>query len=179
MDVYNIFLHFSLFFLLNRHDRIRCISQIGKVRSNVTVSKLDLSCLNCTGSIAHELGHVIGLRHEHNRKNRNDYIRINFDNILYHGDYKIKTDRMYYHSTYDFGSIMHYPPISKHIDVINMSLPIFELLENVTYKGEIGQRKCLSKNDVAAVKALFGCENNSGECCQKLSNMSYKYSANV
>ena len=124
---------------------------------------LDKSCLGTVGSIAHELGHVIGLRHEHIRNDRNNFIRINFDNIMYKEEYK-KKDKSHYHTTYDFGSIMHYLPYNG--DAINKSKPVFELLDNITYKGKIGQRTCLSKKDVDATVLLFGCENNSGEAAR-------------
>lgn len=33
------------------------------------------------GSVLHELGHVIGFRHEHTRKDRSDHVQIHYERI--------------------------------------------------------------------------------------------------
>lgn len=69
-------------------------------------------------SIIHELGHVIGFRHEHQRPDRDEYVEIKEENIGSDLAY-IKTNYGKFSSDevdtldepYDFGSIMHYPQI--------------------------------------------------------------------
>jgi hypothetical protein len=66
--------------------------------------------------IRHEIGHLIGLEHEHQRSDRNKYIKIRWNNIIeneWHNFNIIK------HSLipnnlfeYDIRSFMHYSPIS-------------------------------------------------------------------
>jgi hypothetical protein len=62
--------------------------------------------------ILHELGHILGLMHEHQRPDRDNYISVLWDNIP-------AEDRMqfvymepdtyeYYHYPYDYNSLMHY-----------------------------------------------------------------------
>ena len=63
--------------------------------------------------LAHEIGHALGLIHEHQRYDRDDYISLNLDNIASHA---ISNFNRFKASivdtrdlTYDFGSAMHYP----------------------------------------------------------------------
>lgn len=63
--------------------------------------------------ITHELGHVLGLLHEHQRPDRDLYVRILWDNIieLFVSNYEkqdnpLITEEQY---DYDYNSIMHYP----------------------------------------------------------------------
>jgi len=62
--------------------------------------------------IFHELGHVIGLRHEHQRIDRDKYINILWENILSQkkDEFKKIHFELYNHVDYeyDFNSIMHY-----------------------------------------------------------------------
>lgn len=58
----------------------------------------------------HELGHVIGLRHEHQRRDRDDYIQVNW---VGNGDwwdqwYQKILDNQWPTRLYDYMSIMHY-----------------------------------------------------------------------
>ena len=62
--------------------------------------------------IAHELGHLFGLVHMHQRYDRNEYIRLNIENIApskmaffrkFEAKYVTDLD-----IPYDYGSVMHY-----------------------------------------------------------------------
>ena len=63
---------------------------------------------------AHELGHTIGLMHEHQRPDRDSYIYIHSENVLSNKVdqfYKLNKSYFYYDYkkyTYDYKSIMHY-----------------------------------------------------------------------
>ena len=59
--------------------------------------------------IVHELGHVFGLLHEHQRLDRDEYVEVRFDNILpaFHSAFLIATTSAAL-TEYDFRSIMHY-----------------------------------------------------------------------
>jgi hypothetical protein len=87
-----------------------CYATVGYAKYSARYVNLDFNrgCLD-DGTVRHELGHVIGMMHEHQRPDRDSYIRINWANIKpeYHHEYQ----RFGYanHSTsYDLFSIMHY-----------------------------------------------------------------------
>lgn len=47
--------------------------------TNIRVLKITKDCQ--MGNIMHELGHVIGLHHEHRRPDRDDFVKIDTENI--------------------------------------------------------------------------------------------------
>jgi len=61
---------------------------------------------------AHELGHVLGFHHEHQRWDRDDFVKIHYENIKpgreHDYDWIPKTNWIASSTAYDFRSIMHY-----------------------------------------------------------------------
>ena len=115
--------------------------------------------------IVHELGHVLGLWHEQSRKDRDDYIQINWNNIqprfrdqfVKHDAADVYPKKVYAidgDKTYDFGSVMHYdrfafstqPGVLETITV----LPQYQAWQNV-----IGQKDSLSILDRLTMSFLY------------------------
>lgn len=116
-----------------------CHMVFGRAYSNVDV-------------IIHELGHCLGLMHEHQRPDRDDYVRIVWDNILSGKEYnfEIVDNPIFVEEDYDydFQSIMHYDPVSFSI---NGSPTI------IAIGGEaIFQSGGVTELDAAKARAIYG-----------------------
>ncbi|MCL4812800.1 MAG: hypothetical protein KJ061_09965 [Vicinamibacteraceae bacterium] len=62
-----------------------------------------------TGTFIHEIGHAVGLFHEHERSDRNNFVTINTGNIQPNrgGNFRRRTNTLN-SDPYDFRSVMHY-----------------------------------------------------------------------
>lgn len=106
---------------------------------------------NCgVGAAIHEIGHAIGLAHEHTRPDRDDYVTINYSNIPSDKQHNFDKQGSNYtnYGLYDYDSIMHYGKKAFAIDTnINTITPI----QNV----QIGQRNGFSAKDINVVNYLY------------------------
>jgi len=66
------------------------------------------------GTILHEMGHVIGLYHEFERPDRNNYVTVNYNNAIKGswGNFEILTQDVETLGLYDYASLMQYPSYS-------------------------------------------------------------------
>lgn len=101
--------------------------------------------------LMHEMGHAMGLFHEHNRCDRDQYITIIDENLSSAGRPSFRKDcgRVAQRGSYDFNSIMHYADkvFSKN------GLPVFVRADG-TPDG-IGERMTYSPGDIFALKDLY------------------------
>jgi hypothetical protein len=84
-----------------------CQSDIGR-QGGVQRVRIGLTC--SIGTIIHEIGHTVGLSHEHNRFDRDKYVRVEWDNIV-NGqatNFTRPSEPSVMLGKYDYNSIMHY-----------------------------------------------------------------------
>ncbi|VDK51915.1 unnamed protein product [Anisakis simplex] len=87
-----------------------CYSYVGRIGGRQLMS-LGRDCL-ANYIIWHEMMHVIGFEHEHQRPDRDAFIRIEYENVLpgqLENFHKLRSDEVnVYDRKYDYNSIMHY-----------------------------------------------------------------------
>jgi hypothetical protein len=111
------------------------------------------------GSIIHELGHTVGLWHEHCRHDRDQHVTVVLKSIDQDSVQNFTIDAIAEQPTpttdigdYDFGSIMHYSETAcAFIDGTPVLIPKQPLPPGVVQ----GQRDGLSPGDIAAVASLY------------------------
>lgn len=127
-----------------------CASHVGMLGNGGQPVYVSDSC--STGSIIHEIGHALGLFHEHTRPDRDNYVQIDWSLIVPGKEinFEILNVGIENYGDYDYGSIMHYGESffsSNGNSVITVPDGI-----------EIGQRIALSEKDIAAVNQMYAAD---------------------
>ena len=70
---------------------------------------MNLFCVVQFGTPVHEIGHTLGLLHQHVRSDRDDWIKVMYENInnFYWSQFDIKVNTRNV-VPYNYGSVMHY-----------------------------------------------------------------------
>jgi predicted Zn-dependent protease len=109
-------------------------------------------------TLVHELGHALGLVHEHQRSDRDSFVTINTNYIVsgHLPDFVKLTDSQN-KSSYDFLSVMHYGRTAFSVNT-SLSNTIVPLPAYAQYLNVMGQRfdPVLSSNDRAGMIAIYG-----------------------
>jgi|GEM_PF-6692647 len=105
------------------------------------------------GSMIHEIGHALGLLHEHTRPDRDNFISINWNSIATDKshNFDILEDAIVL-GEYDYDSIMHYGTHFFSKD----GAPTITALQNTS--SEIGQRERISDGDRSSMIELYTSE---------------------
>ncbi|CAH1794914.1 unnamed protein product [Owenia fusiformis] len=109
------------------------------------------------GIPAHELMHVLGFWHEHNRLDRDDYVVINTNNIRQgkQEQYDKEDGSVIQNLTpYDYYSIMHYGVES---NAKSLGLQTITVLDKNIDIDRIGQRTDLTDSDAFEIRCMYGC----------------------
>uniref|UniRef100_A0A3Q2PUR6 Metalloendopeptidase n=1 Tax=Fundulus heteroclitus TaxID=8078 RepID=A0A3Q2PUR6_FUNHE len=128
-----------------------CWSYLGRMKGQQTISLQKDGCLS-PSTIQHEILHALGFNHEQVRSDRDEYVRILFENIepgKEHNFDKKKTNNL--GTPYDFKSIMEYA----NNDFSKNGKPTIVAIKNPKLK--FGNAQKMSSNDIARVNKLYQC----------------------
>lgn len=123
-----------------------CSSYLGMVRMASQPVNIGEYC--STGNVIHEIGHAIGLYHEHTRSDRDGFVRIVTQNLDTSASFNFEKQPTANFGSYDYNSIMHYGAYA-------FSTNGRATIETIPAGIAIGQRNGLSTGDIAGVKAMY------------------------
>jgi hypothetical protein len=125
-----------------------CSSPVGRQPYFLQAITLKPNCAD-VGGIVHEIGHTVGLFHEHTRSDRDNYVTILWNNILDDAKHNFEIDPGSVNlGPYDYASIMHY-------DAFAFSKNGQPTIVTKPAGIPIGQRNGLSQGDINAVAMLY------------------------
>merc|ERR1712010_254267 len=141
----------------------KCSSSVGYNGNGIDGSQdMSLDAGGCMdpGTIEHEFYHAIGVWHTQSRTDRDDHVKINFENII-DGDQhnfvkKSESEVSEFGLPYDFESVMHYSDTAyskngkRTIETIDPSK-----------QDIIGKATGVSEGDILLVKRMYGCTDGT------------------
>lgn len=129
-------------------------TEYSKVGQTLSLEDGDVYTCIHTATIQHEMYHALGFVHEHVRPDRDDHIKINFQNVdpEYIGEFEIETGADTMGIPYDFDSIMHY---DEYAWSKGNGLKTIEPLNN----NIIGRRDDASWWDIVQLRLAYQCRS--------------------
>lgn len=132
-----------------------CWSSVGRVGGRQDVNLQVPGCVTKKGTVTHELMHAVGFLHEQSRYERDQYVTIEWKNIMKgrEGNFEKATKDLTdaFGVSYDYGSVMHYSAYAFSKNDQRTIIPKGKT--NV----EIGQREGLSKRDIQKIRKMYKC----------------------
>eukprot|EP00927_Polykrikos_kofoidii_P046543 TRINITY_DN40752_c0_g1_i1.p1 TRINITY_DN40752_c0_g1~~TRINITY_DN40752_c0_g1_i1.p1 ORF type:complete len:1072 (+),score=129.96 TRINITY_DN40752_c0_g1_i1:345-3218(+) len=114
------------------------------------------------GNMIHELGHALGMAHEHARPDRDRFVRVHQSQLSSSWIRQYTKNSAAFTGSqedgfapYDFGSLMHYPA---NLDMHTLPLARGGL---GVHDSETGQRRGLSMLDVQQLREMYGCDRRN------------------
>ncbi|XP_076589673.1 high choriolytic enzyme 1-like [Chaetodon auriga] len=128
-----------------------CYSYIGRLGYEQELSLQQSGCVYYD-TVQHEVLHALGFNHEQTRSDRDQYIRVEWQNITpgkEHNFYKINT--LNQETTYDYGSVMHYHKYG----FSSNGLPTLVAIPDANV--EFGMATEMSEKDIIRLNRLYRC----------------------
>ena len=129
-----------------------CYAKVGMGTAGPQTLNLGTGCWR-QATIVHELGHTLGLIHEHQRSDRDTYVTVHLSEVEADAESnftRVVTSRLW--TPYDFGSIMHY---GRYAFSKSGSETITPKPEYATQAASMGQRSAASTSDVATMTTIY------------------------
>ncbi|XP_017038546.1 seminal metalloprotease 1 [Drosophila kikkawai] len=125
---------------------------------NLEPYPIDQGCFRM-GSILHEFLHALGFEHQHVAQNRDEYIRIEWENIdkEYFVNFVNEDKTTTWHGfgePYDYDSVMHYVPLA----FSRNGEPTIVALKEGNHR--MGQRFEMSKTDIRKLNKMYKCHGH-------------------
>ncbi|KAK0090145.1 hypothetical protein PV325_002570 [Microctonus aethiopoides] len=148
-------------YLIFQSNMSGCWSSVGKQGKSQLINLQTPNCLK-HGTIIHEIMHAVGFYHQQSTFDRDDYVKIHWENIkngkehnFNKYDDKTVTD---FNVGYDYSSVMHY---SSRAFSKNDEPTITPIKHGI----EIGQRNEMSEKDQKKLQAMYKneCNNRIGK----------------
>ncbi|KAM9546078.1 low choriolytic enzyme-like [Salvelinus alpinus] len=136
---------------LSIENRSGCYSYVGRRGNAQTVSLARQGCLYHS-TVQHELLHALGFNHEQTRSDRDNHIRVAWENII--DEYKYAFDKiatLNQGTSYDYNSVMQYHRYAFSKNNRPTMVPFPD--SNVSF----GEATQMSKNDIDRLNRLYGC----------------------
>ncbi|XP_066510234.1 high choriolytic enzyme 1-like [Hoplias malabaricus] len=136
---------------LSIESRSGCYSYVGRLGNGQTVS-LDRNGCVYHHTTQHELLHALGFNHEQTRSDRDNHIRVVWENIIDNMKYNFnKINTLNQGTPYDYNSVMQYhrTAFSKNGQPTMVPIPN----SNISF----GQATQMSSNDITRLNRLYQC----------------------
>lgn len=149
------------FLLVTAKDTTQCYAHVGMGKTAGTrVFNFGINwCWDYDWSILHDIGHVMGLIHEHQRSDRDKYIEVLTSNIL--PGYAFAFDKLGTSqnvTAYDFQSIMQYPSYSYAVSGKQSMRARPAYASSQKYLNV--QPTVLSAKDITTIRNIYGAPKN-------------------
>ncbi|XP_063589619.1 zinc metalloproteinase nas-13-like [Penaeus indicus] len=141
-----------------------CWSHIGYIGGRQWLNYQD-RCLWRFGTVVHELFHTLGLFHEQSRPDRDNFVKVKWDNIrsgYHHNFIRLGNKRATTLGVdYNYASVMHYSPkaFSKNKKKLTI-VPKKNYDKNIKL---MGQRKGPALSDLEKINKLYKCKETEEE----------------
>jgi hypothetical protein len=149
--------------IINGTQVTGCYAMVGQEGGMQEVSLAESSSSGSTcwshGIVTHELFHMLGLWHEQQRYDRDDYIKVYFQNVAkslrYSIEARLRNETDTYGVPYDYYSVMHY---SKKSFSKNGRTTMRTL--DLKMMDVIGRQDRASENDYELLRRVYGCKGS-------------------